>query len=119
MPKTPFVLAAMAGIGLAGGAEFAATDIRTDGKMVGDLGYSLAAGVILGSAVWPYGLNPTPPDLQSTLVFNPPGCDGDGQCGMYGLASAAFVNTGAEVVMVPSPSSDSPSIDRLDRRGPR
>jgi hypothetical protein len=105
MPKIPFVFAAMAGIGLAGGAEFAATDIRPDAKMLGDLGYSLAAGVILGSAVWPYGLSPTPPDLQSTLVFNPPGCDGDGQCGMYGLASAALVNTDAKVVMMPSSSS--------------
>jgi hypothetical protein len=107
MPKISFVFAAMAGIGLAGGAEFAASDVRPDVKMLGDLGQSLAAGVILGSAVWPYGLSPTPPDLQSTLVFNPPGCDGDGQCGMYGLASVALVNIGAKVVMMPG----SPSID--------
>ncbi len=111
MPKTLLVFAAIAGIGLAGGAEFAASDVRPDGKMLGDLGHSLAAGVILGSAVWPYGLSPTPPDLQSTLVFNPTGCGGDGQCGMYGLAAAFVINTGAEAVMMPSSSSDSPPID--------
>jgi hypothetical protein len=116
MPKTLFVIAAMAGIGLAGAAEFAATDIRPDARIAA-LGHSLAAGVILGSAVWPYGLSPTPPDLRSTLVFNPPGCDGDGQCGMYGLASAAFVNTSAKMLMTPRSSSDGPSIDDKIRPG--
>ena len=120
MPKIHIVYAAIVGIGLAGGTEFATTDIRLDGKMVGDLGYSLAAGVILGSAVWPYKLSPTPPDLQSTLVFNPPGCSGDGRCGMYGLASAALVNTGADVGLMPNSSSDSPSmISTTGQSGPR
>jgi hypothetical protein len=60
--------------------------------MAGDLGHSLAAGVILGSAVWPYGVSPIPPDLQAKMLLDSPGCDGDDQCGMYGLASATFVS---------------------------
>jgi hypothetical protein len=94
--KTSIVLAA-AGIGL---AAMVATDIRPGGnrpggRAVGDLATSLAAGVILGSGVWPYGLSPIPPDLQSGLLRKTPDCDGVGQCGMYGLASATFVNAGA------------------------
>jgi hypothetical protein len=93
MQKTIVAFAAAAGIGLA--AALAATDIRPDGKMVADLGHSLAAGVILGSGVWPYGLSPIPPDLQSRLLLSAPDCDDVGQCGMYGLASTTFVNSGA------------------------
>jgi hypothetical protein len=89
MPKTLIVLAAAAGIGL---AAFAASP--GGGKMAGDLGHSLAAGVILGSAVWPYGVSPIQPELQAKLLLDSPGCDGDDQCGMYGLASATFVNGG-------------------------
>jgi hypothetical protein len=92
MQKTFIVLAAMAGIGLA--ATVATTDIRPDGKMVADLGRGLAAGVILGSGVWPYGLSPIPPDLQSRLLLSAPDCDDGAQCGMYGLASTTFVNGG-------------------------
>jgi hypothetical protein len=92
MQKTPIVLLAAAIIGLA--ATAAATDIRPSGKVVGDLAHSLAAGVILGSGVWPYGLGPIPPDLPSRLLLNAPDCERSGQCGMYGLASATFVNTG-------------------------
>ena len=89
MPKFLIAFAAAAGIGL---AALAGTDIRPDGKMVADLGHSLAAGVILGSGVWPYGLSPIPPDLQSRLLLSAPDCDDVGQCGMYGLASTTFVN---------------------------
>jgi hypothetical protein len=92
MQKTIVAFAAAAGIGLA--AALAATDIRPDGKMVADLGHSLAAGVILGSGVWPYGLSPIPPDLQSRLLRSAPDCDEGAQCGMYGLASTTFVNSG-------------------------
>jgi hypothetical protein len=91
MQMTSIVLAA-AGIGLA--AMVAATDVRPGGLVVGDLANSLAAGVILGSGVWPYGPSPIPPDLQSRLLLKTPDCDGVGQCGMYGLASTAFVNAG-------------------------
>jgi hypothetical protein len=90
MKKTSMVLVAAAGIGLA--AVVAATDIRPGGRAAGDLANSLAAGVILGSGVWPYGLSPIPPDLQSGLLLKTPDCDGVGQCGMYGLASTTFVN---------------------------
>jgi len=90
MQKTSMVLVAAAGIGLA--AMVAATDIRPGGRAAGDLANSLAAGVILGSGVWPYGLSPIPPDLQSGLLLKTPDCDGVGQCGMYGLASTTFVN---------------------------
>jgi hypothetical protein len=93
MQKTSIVLVAAAGIGLA--AMVAATDHRPGGRAVGDLANSLAAGVILGSGVWPYGLSPISPDLQSGLLRKTPDCDGVGQCGMYGLASATFVNAGA------------------------
>jgi hypothetical protein len=89
MSKMLIVGAAVAGIGL---AAFAATP--DGGRMAGDLGHSLAAGVILGSAVWPYGVSPIPPDLQAKLLLDSPGCDGDDQCGMYGLASATFVSSG-------------------------
>jgi hypothetical protein len=82
MPKAPFVFAAMVGIGLAGGTEFAGTDIPPDRKMLGDLGRSLAAGVILGSTVWPHGLSP--PDLQSTLLFNPPAATATVNAGCMG-----------------------------------
>jgi hypothetical protein len=97
MQKTSIVLAAAAGIGLA--AMVAATDHRPGGNRpggwaVGDLANSLAAGVILGSGVWPYGLSPIPPELQSGLLRKTPDCDGVGQCGMYGLASATFVSAG-------------------------
>jgi hypothetical protein len=92
MQKTSIVLMAAAGIGLA--AMVAAADHRPRGRVVGDLANSLAAGVILGSGVWPYGLSPIPPDLQSGLLRKTPDCDGVGQCGMYGLASATFVNAG-------------------------
>ena len=91
MPKFLIAFAAAAGIGL---AALAGTGIRPDGKMVADLGHSLAAGVILGSGVWPYGLSPIPPDLQSRLLLSAPDCDDVGQCGMYGLASTTFVNSG-------------------------
>ncbi|HEV3371631.1 MAG TPA: hypothetical protein VG145_03720 [Xanthobacteraceae bacterium] len=90
MPKFLIASAAAAGIGV---AALAATDIRPDGKMVADLSHSLAAGVILGSGVWPYGLSPIPPDLQSRLLLSVPDCDDGGQCGMYGLASTTFVNS--------------------------
>jgi hypothetical protein len=90
MPKFLIAFAAAAGLGL---AVLATTDIRPDGKMVADLGHSLAAGVILGSGVWPYGLSPIPPDLQSRMLLGAPDCDDGGQCGMYGLASTTFVNT--------------------------
>jgi hypothetical protein len=92
MPKTFIAVAAVAGIGLA--AALTTTDIRPDRKMVADLGNSLAAGVILGSGVWPYWVSPIPPELQSRLLLKAPDCDGISQCGMYGLASATFVNTG-------------------------
>ena len=92
MQKKSIGLVAAAGIGLA--AMVAATDIRPDGRAVGDLVNSLAAGVILGSGVWPYGLSPIPPELQSGLLLKTPDCDGVGRCGMYGLASATFVNAG-------------------------
>jgi hypothetical protein len=97
MRKTLIVLVAGAGIGLA--ATVAATDHRpggnrSDGWAVGDLANSLAAGVILGSGIWPYGLSPIPPELQSGLLRKTPDCDGAGQCGMYGLASATFVSAG-------------------------
>ena len=91
MPKFLIAFAAAAAIGL---AALAGTDIRPDIKKVADLGHSLAAGVILGSGVWPYGVSPTPPDLQSRLLLSIPDCDDGGQCGMYGLASTAFVNNG-------------------------
>jgi hypothetical protein len=91
MPKTLIVFAAAAGIGL---AAVAASDIRPDRKLVADLGRSLAAGVILGSGIWPYGLSPIPAELQTRLLLSAPDCDGVGQCGMYGLASATFVNSG-------------------------
>jgi hypothetical protein len=91
MPKLIIVCAAAAGLGL---AALAATDIRPDGKMVADLGHSLAAGVILGSSVWPYALSPVPPGLQSRRLLGAPDCDDGGQCGMYGLASTTFVNSG-------------------------
>ena len=89
MSKMLIVGAAVAGIGI---AAFAAAP--GGGKVAGNLGQSLAAGVILGSGVWPYGLGPIPPDLPSRLLLNAPDCEGSGQCGMYGLASATFVNTG-------------------------
>jgi hypothetical protein len=89
MSKMLIVGAAVAGIGL---AAFAANPGA--GKMAGGLADSLAAGVILGSTVWPYGVSPIPPDLQAKVLRDSPGCDGDGQCGMYGLASATFVNGG-------------------------
>jgi hypothetical protein len=91
MPKFLIAFAAAAGIGL---AALAGTDIRPESKMVADLGHSLAAGVILGSGVWPYGLGSILPDLQSRLLRSAPDCDGGGQCGMYGLASSTFVNSG-------------------------
>jgi hypothetical protein len=92
MQQTPIVLVAAAVIGLA--TTIAATDLRLSGKVAGDLVQSVAAGVILGSGVWPYGLSPIPPELQSKLLLGSPDCDGDLQCGMYGLASATFVNGG-------------------------
>jgi hypothetical protein len=97
MRKTSIVLVAGAGIGLA--ATVAATDHRPGAnrpgdRAVGDLANSLAAGVILGSGIWPYGLSPIPPELQSGLLRKTPDCDGVGQCGMYGLASATFVSAG-------------------------
>jgi hypothetical protein len=91
MEKTPIVLMTAAGLGLA--VMAAATDIRPSHKAIADLGQSLAAGVILGSGVWPYGPSPIPPDLQSRLLVNAPDCDGVGQCGIYGLASATFLNS--------------------------
>jgi hypothetical protein len=89
MPKFLIAFAAAAALGLAG---LAAADIRPDGKLVAELGHSLAAGVILGSGVWPYGLSPIPPDLQSRLLLSAPDCDDGAQCGMYGLAATTFVN---------------------------
>jgi hypothetical protein len=89
MSKMLIVGAAVAGIGF---AAFAAAP--GGGKVVGNLGQSLAAGVILGSAVWPYGVSPFPPELQSKLLVNSPDCDPVEQCGMYGLASATFLNSG-------------------------
>jgi hypothetical protein len=91
MEKSPIVLMAAAGLGLA--TVVAATDIRPSHKAITDLGHSLAAGVILGSSVWPYGPSPIPPDLQSPQLLNAPDCDGVGPCGMYGLASATFLNS--------------------------
>jgi hypothetical protein len=79
-----------AGLGLAGLA--AAPDLRPDSQTVSDLTQSLAAGVILGSGVWHYGLSPVPPDLQSTLLRQSAHCDPQGQCGIYRLASGAFIN---------------------------
>jgi hypothetical protein len=90
MEKSAIVLMTAAGLGL---AAMAATDIRPSHKAIADLGQSLAAGVILGSGVWPYGPSPIPPDLQSRLLVNAPDCDGVGQCGIYGLASATFLNS--------------------------
>jgi hypothetical protein len=92
MQQTPVVLMAAAGIGLA--ATVAATDVRPSGKVVADLAHSLAAGVVLGSGVWPYWVSPIPPDLQSTLLLKSPHCDWGSQCGVYGLASATFINPG-------------------------
>jgi hypothetical protein len=90
MPKTLLALVAGAGLGLAG--LVAVADLRPAPKLVSDLTQSLAAGVILGSGVWPYGLSSVPPDLQSTLLRQSPDCDPQGQCGIYRLASSTFIN---------------------------
>jgi hypothetical protein len=91
MQQTVTILAA-ASIGLAA----AAAHVRPSGEMVGDLGRSLAAGVILGAGVWPYSLSSVPPELQSAPLLSFPTCDWRGQCGIYGLASATFVDGWAD-----------------------
>jgi len=79
---------AAASIGLAA----TVTDVRPTGKAIADLGHSLAAGVILGSSVWPYGLSPVPPELQSAPLLGFSNCDGQGQCGIYRLATDTLVD---------------------------
>ena len=87
MQKALIVLAATAGIGLA--APWAAPLVQPSREVIPTLAHGLIAGVILGSGVWPYGVSPVPPGLQTRLLLGSPDCDWEGRCGAYGLASTA------------------------------
>jgi hypothetical protein len=78
---------AAASIGLAP----AAADFWPSSEMVADLGHSLTAEVILGAGVWPYNLSLVSHELQSMPLIGFSNCD-RGQCGIYGLASATFLD---------------------------
>src|SRR5580704_2085876 len=84
---------AAASIGLAA----AAADFWPSSEMVADLGHSLTAGVILGAGVWPYNLSPVSPELQSMPLISFSTCDWRGQCGIYGLASATFLDRWTDI----------------------
>jgi hypothetical protein len=37
-------------------------------RMAAEVGHALVAGVMLGSGVWPYNLNPNPPEIETRLM---------------------------------------------------
>jgi hypothetical protein len=79
-------------IAAAGSLGAAVVLVADDGlSRQSELRESLLAGIILGATVWPYGVGPILPDVRSTLLRTPD-CDVASECGMYGLASATFVN---------------------------
>jgi hypothetical protein len=62
MQKALVVFATAASMGLA---------ITTSIAMAAEFGHALVAGVILGSwgsGVWPYNLNPNPPEIETRLM---------------------------------------------------
>jgi hypothetical protein len=89
--STSVVMSAAGGVGLAAMVA-AVTDVRPSHKVAADLVKSFASGVILGSNVWPYGLGPIPPELQSkqSVSVGFPDCGWRARCSIYGLASAGF-----------------------------
>ncbi len=93
MQRLLLVIATAAGVG----AVATWADLPSGATVIelgqGELGQSLAAGVILGSNVWPYAAaSPATLDLTAALLRSPD-CDTPGQCGMYGLASATFTGS--------------------------
>ena len=87
MQKIVVVLVAAASLGI---AAVSANEMRQSDRL-GDLVQSLAAGVVLGSGVWSYGVSPVPPEQQAGLLQPPPDCDEQSRCGTYGLASDSWV----------------------------
>lgn len=83
MRKIVVVLMAAASLGVAA----VSANGMGQGDRLGNLIQSLAAGVVLGSGVWSYGVSPVPPERQAGLLRPPPDCEQQGSCGTYGLAS--------------------------------
>jgi len=70
MQKALIVFATAASMGLAITTSIA-IDFRPNGRMAAEVGHALVAGVILGSwgsGLWPYNLNPNPPEIEMTFV---------------------------------------------------
>jgi hypothetical protein len=67
MQKALVVFATGASVGLAITTSIA-IDFRPNGRMAAEVGHALVAGVLLVSGVWPYNLNPSPPEIETRLM---------------------------------------------------
>ena len=84
MQKTLVVFATAASIGLAITTSIA-IDFGPNGRMAAEVGHALVAGVILGSwgsGVWPYNLNPNPPEIETRLMTFA-NCNWQAHCDSY------------------------------------
>ena len=84
MQKTLVVFATAASMGLAITTSIA-IDFRPNGRMAAEFGHALVAGVILGSwgsGVWPYNLNPNPPEIETRLMTFA-NCNWQAHCDSY------------------------------------
>jgi hypothetical protein len=81
MQKALVVFATAASMGLAITTSIA-IDFRPNGRMAAEIGYAVVAGVLLGSGVWPYNLNPNPPEIETRLMTFA-NCNWQAHCDSY------------------------------------
>ena len=82
MAKTLMILAGAAGLGF---VVIAATGPRIDRQTAVEVSHAIVAGVILGSAAWPYNLILGPNDLQPRVILGSADCEGQPQCPPHGI----------------------------------
>ena len=90
MKKSVIALGIGASLGLA--ATFAGSAVRPGSDVPADVAHGIAAGIILGSRVWPYSWTAPQADSQPRLQLLSALCRWQGQCAGYGLAAATFLD---------------------------